>query len=135
MRAVMTIAALLLAGCAQSRPPAPAVAAPIAAPEDAVWLLASIDGAPTASDARMTFVAGSINGQGPCNSIRGRYERDGTAFSTIGLVTTQLDCPGLDEETGLLNGLLAARKAEVSGRALTMSSEIGPTLVFIAENG
>ncbi len=132
------LTALLLAGCAsgEARPrKAPVAPAQVTSPEDATWLLAEIDGKPVQGDTRMVLTEGVFNGQGPCNSIRGKYERSGEDFSTIGLITTQRICPLQAEEDRLIDGLLTARTAQVADRALTLSSPNGPTLTFRPEGG
>ena len=134
---LVPLAAILLSACAAPREaPAPAAPKPVAALEDAVWLLSSIDGVAAAHEARLVLANGRINGQGPCNPIHGRYERlPGDGFSIYGIVTSERACPGRAEENALFDGLLTARTATIADRRLTLASETGPTLVFAPEGG
>lgn len=135
-RTIPLLAALLLAACAggEAAAPRPAAApAPIAVPEDAVWLLAAIDGTPVTGEARLVLTDGAFNGKGACNPIRGKYERTDESFSTVGVIATQSTCPLQAEEDGLIDGLLTARSAVIANGVLTLSSPNGPTLTFRPE--
>ncbi|TYO88596.1 META domain-containing protein [Oceanicella actignis] len=134
-RALALAAAALSAACAAPAPrqaPPEARAAAPRAPEDAVWLLAAIDGRPARAATRAVFADGAVNAQGPCNAIRGRYRREGAAFHVVGLAVTRATCPDQDEENRLLDGLLSARSAEVRDGRLVIRASAGPTLTFEA---
>jgi heat shock protein HslJ len=137
MRPIPPLAFLVLAACAsgETPPPVEPVSAPISAPEDAVWLLDAINGTPVSGDTRLVLADGAFNGKGPCNPIRGKYERSGESFSTVGVIVSQRSCPLQAEEDELLDGLLTARSAAVANRTLTLRSPNGPTLIFRPESG
>jgi heat shock protein HslJ len=131
----LLLLAPLLAGCAAAPPPAPE--APAAGPavydlEGPTWRLASIGGAAVEDDTVIVFGDGKITGQGPCNAFRGAYAREGDSFSIDAIVATKKLCANLEEENRMLDAMLLAQEARVTGGDLVISSNRGPSLSFDA---
>lgn len=83
----------------------------------------------------MVFRDGKISGQGPCNSLRGSYAKDGSAFSIDAILSTKMACPALEEENRMLDGLLLAENASLTGEVLEIGSPKGPILTFDLADG
>lgn len=100
---------------------------------DRTWTLQSLDGAPFAARATLTFPAeGSVAGMAPCNSFRGRQSAPYPWFAAGPLLTTRRACPDLKAEQAFLRALEDMSLAEIAGDVLILSNDQGREMVFSA---
>ena len=115
------IACLALAACAR---------APVAEP--LVYRLISLDGAPFAARATISFTQdGQIAGAAPCNSYGGVQVGRLPDFSASGLISTEMACQDLPAETAFFAALADMTRAEVTGQSVTLSNPAGRGMVFV----
>ncbi|MFY0311979.1 META domain-containing protein [Leisingera sp. D0M16] len=97
------------------------------------WRLQSIDGAAYTAAASLRFPEpGTIAGQAPCNSFKGKQTAPYPWFAVEALAVTRAACPGLKAEAAFLQALQAMTLAEVSGRVLILSNGQGREMLFTA---
>ncbi|UWR22909.1 META domain-containing protein [Sulfitobacter sp. S190] len=100
---------------------------------DRVWLLETLDGAPFADRATLTFPeTGRIAGDAPCNSYTAAMTAPYPWFDTGPIAATRRSCPALAAETAYLAALDAAALSEVAGDTLILSNTDGLSMVFKA---
>lgn len=95
--------------------------------------------APGAEAARFRFHDdGRMSARGPCNRMFGRYQTGvddlpgSLRFGGIGATRMACDRQKTDAEMDLIDGLLAARQAEVEGNRLTIVTSDGRKMGFRA---
>jgi len=101
--------------------------------QDRTWVLRSLDGAPFAARATLTFPEeGEIAGQAPCNRYSGQQTVPYPWFSAETIISSRRACPDLDAETRYLRALGQMTLAEIAGDTLILSNDAGREMVFRA---
>jgi heat shock protein HslJ len=122
------LAALLLTGCAMTKPPeqpAPAPGKPAAPLTNTRWKLTTLRGEPVPVMNREPFISfeessGTMRGHGGCNTIGGTYTAAGNLVSITGIISTRMACPDMTVETGLINVLEATNVYAITGDTLVL---------------
>lgn len=122
MAAAVVLSACLLAGCASRRY--------VALPQDVTYIIMSINGADTRSDARPDIVFskdGRFSGTTGCNRYFGQYifEREALEISeNIGM--TQMYCHNMaEQEQAFIRALSKVNKFERKGDRLILTTSDG----------
>lgn len=88
------------------------------------------------SQVTLVFAEGSSNGNAGCNSYQGTYQAEGDRLQFGPLVQTEMACMEplgvMDQERVYLQLLGAAQSYEVSDEVLTITSDNGQSLKFLA---
>lgn len=104
------------------------------APQNTVFALREIDGAPYAAVATLTLPErGMIAGQAPCNAYSTAITVPYPWFRVEAIAATKRACPSLAAETVFFDALAQMTLAEWSGDILVLSSETGREMVFEAQ--
>lgn len=99
----------------------------------AEYVLQTIDGAPFAARATITFPhALGLAGQAPCNRYSGALQAPYPWFETGPLAATKMACPDLAAEGVFFNALNQMTLAEVAGKVLILTNDAGHEMVFRA---
>lgn len=98
---------------------------------DQVWTLTTLDGAPFAASATLSFPeAGKFVGKAPCNRYFGTLIGSYPAFSPENVGATRMACPDLEAETTFFEALSVMTTAEMTGTTLTLSGPDGRSMAF-----
>lgn len=100
-------------------------------PSNVEYALVEMNGA--AYDGRVTITFdgdGRVAGQAPCNRYFGQVGATYPAFALNSVGATMMVCEALDAEAAYFAALESMTTAEVSDGTLTLSNDVGETLVF-----
>lgn len=132
--ATLTIAALLLSGCA-------APISPISALEGPTWVLRDIDDASIMDGSYADFAIasdGAFHGDAGCNGYGGRAQISGQNISFGPVISTKMACmPAgtMQQEAHFLDALGRVVHWHVAGRALSMVDAGGKTVLYFESHG
>jgi len=100
----------------------------------AVYVLQSLDGTDFPARATITFDdAGTITGNGPCNTFNASLIAPYPWFEAGPITSTRMACPDLAAEDAYFAALAIMNRALVSGDTLELSNDAGRHMVFQAE--
>lgn len=99
------------------------------------WVLQEIDGAPFPATATLVFgFGGTISGEAPCNSYRGKNKTPYPWFDVEELAATRKVCPDLLAETKYLDTLPQMTESEVLGDIMILRNGSSQEMLFKADD-
>lgn len=129
LRLTLTLPFLLALGLPADAQSLDALAGP-----ETVWVLDAIDGVAFEASATLSFAeAGSVSGDGPCNSYSGTVSGTAQAFTVGPLAVTRMACPDLDAETNFTTALARMTKAEMTDSGLILTGPKGHQMLFVED--
>ncbi len=98
---------------------------------DREWRLATLNDAPFAANATITFGAGGdVAGQAPCNRYSARNTVPYPWFQLGPILSTKVACPNLAAEDTFFQALTQMTQSEVLGNVLILRDDGGAEMVF-----
>lgn len=102
-------------------------------PPEVTWQLRSLNGAPYASRAEISFSeGGTISGHAACNRYTSASTLPYPWFETSPIASTKMACADLPDETAFFTALSAMSRAIFDNGTLTMANDEGAEMVFTA---